>query len=78
MTGHTGGLLTIHANCAADAMFAPVVMRFATYGVDCSPVARRYCEAVQAASAVRAWSEGARAETDFVAEDEPYAEPPRP
>jgi glutathione S-transferase len=63
---------------AADAMFAPVVMRFATYGVACSPVAQRYCEAVKAAGAVRDWCEGARAETEFVAEDEPYAEPPRP
>ena len=59
-------------------MFAPVVMRFATYGVACAPVAQRYCEAVQAARAVRDWCEGARAETEFVAEDEPYAEPPRP
>lgn len=63
---------------AADAMFAPVVMRFATYGVSCSPLARRYCEAVQAAPAVRAWCEAARAETEWVAEDEPYAEAPRP
>lgn len=63
---------------AADAMFAPVVMRFATYGVAGSPVARRYSEAVQAAPAVRAWCEAARAETEWVAEDEPYAEPPPP
>jgi glutathione S-transferase len=63
---------------AADAMFAPVVMRFATYGVACSPLAGRYCEAVRAAGAVRDWCEGACAETEFVAEDEPYAEPPRP
>ena len=63
---------------AADAMFAPVVMRFATYGVAGSPVARRYGEAVQAAPAVRAWCEAARAETEWVAEDEPYAEPPPP
>lgn len=63
---------------AADAMFAPVVTRFATYGVACSPLARRYCEAVRAAPAVRAWCEAARAETEWVAEDEPYAEAPRP
>ncbi len=64
--------------CAADAMFAPVVMRFATYGVALGDVASRYCEAVRAAPGVSAWVEGALAETEFVAEDEPYAEPPRP
>jgi len=63
---------------AADAMYAPVVMRFATYGVPCGEVARRYCEAVRATPGVRAWVEGALAETEFVAEDEPYAEPPAP
>ena len=62
--------------CAADAMFAPVVMRFATYGVNCGAVAQRYCAAMQAAPGIRAWIEGALAETEFVAEDEPYAEPP--
>jgi glutathione S-transferase len=63
---------------AADAMFAPVVMRFQTYAVPCGSVASRYCEAVKATPAVMAWAEGALAETEFVAEDEPYAEPPRP
>ena len=63
---------------AADAMFAPVVMRFQTYGVPCGSVAARYCEAVRSLPAVMAWNEGALAETEFVAEDEPYAEPPRP
>ena len=63
---------------AADAMFAPVVMRFATYAVPCGPVATRYCEAVKAAPAVVTWNEGARAETEFVADDEPYARPPGP
>jgi glutathione S-transferase len=59
-------------------MFAPVVMRFATYGVALGPVAARYCESVRAAPGVRAWVEGAAAETEFVPEDEPYADPPRP
>jgi glutathione S-transferase len=63
---------------AADAMFAPVVMRFQTYAVPCGSVAARYCEAVKATPAVMAWNEAALAETEFVAEDEPYAEPPRP
>ena len=73
-----GGDFLFGRFCAADAMFAPVVMRFATYAVPCGPVASRYCEAVKAAPAVMAWNEGARAETEFVADDEPYAEPPKP
>jgi glutathione S-transferase len=32
--------------CAADAMYAPIVSRFRTYGVELSPVARRYADAV--------------------------------
>ena len=32
--------------CAADAMYAPVVSRFRTYGVELSPGARRYADAV--------------------------------
>ena len=74
----SGGDFLFGPFSAADAMFAPVVMRFATYGVACGPVAARYCEAVRAAPGVRAWIEGALAETQFVPEDEPYAEPPRP
>jgi glutathione S-transferase len=57
----------------ADAFFAPVVMRFQTYGVKVPPLAQEYCEAVKALSAVREWCDAARKETEFVAEDEPYA-----
>ncbi|HEX4942770.1 MAG TPA: glutathione S-transferase family protein, partial [Usitatibacteraceae bacterium] len=74
----SGGDFLFGRFSAADAMFAPVVMRFATYGVTCGPVSARYCRAMQAAAGVRAWIEGAQQETEFVAEDEPYAEPPRP
>jgi len=57
----------------ADAFYAPVVMRFATYGVKEPPVAQAYCEAVQSLPAVREWCDAARRETEFVAADEPYA-----
>jgi glutathione S-transferase len=57
----------------ADAFFAPVVMRFHAYAVKVPRVAQEYCEAVQALAAVREWSDAARRETEFVAEDEPYA-----
>jgi glutathione S-transferase len=56
-----------------DAFYAPVVMRFHTYAVKLPPVAQAYCEAVQALGAVKEWIDAARRETEFVAEDEPYA-----
>jgi glutathione S-transferase len=58
----------------ADAFYAPVVMRFKTYAVEVPAVARDYCEAVRDAAAVREWCEAALRETEFVAEDEPYAQ----
>jgi glutathione S-transferase len=57
----------------ADAMYAPVVMRFATYGVELSGVAAAYADAVRALPSVRAWTDQAADEREFVAEDEPYA-----
>jgi glutathione S-transferase len=58
----------------ADAFFAPVVMRFHAYAVQVPRVAQEYCEAAQALAAVREWCNAARRETEFVAEDEPYAQ----
>ena len=52
--GGSGNLLFGRFSCA-DAMFAPVVTRFTTYGVDLPPVAQAYCDAVLALPAVRAW-----------------------
>jgi glutathione S-transferase len=60
---------------AADAMYAPVVMRFMTYLPPLSSDSLAYCEAVRAHPAVAAWMEAANAETEFVEEDEPYALP---
>jgi len=61
---------------AADAMYAPVVMRFKTYAVKLAPESQRYCDAMQAAPGVRAWIDDALKEKEFVAEDEPYATAP--
>jgi glutathione S-transferase len=69
----SGGDFLFGPFCAADAMFAPVVMRFETYAVATGPVATRYCKAMRAAPGVRAWIDDALKETEFVAEDEPYA-----
>ncbi len=58
---------------AADAMFAPVVMRFATYQPALAADTLAYCEVVKAAPGVAKWIAAALHETEFVAEDEPYA-----
>ena len=51
----------------ADAYFAPVVMRFRTYGVSLAPALNAYCERVQAHPAVARWVTEALAETEVAA-----------
>ena len=68
-----GGPFLFGAFSAADAMYAPVVMRFRTYGVALGPEAARYCEAMLAAPGVRAWIDESLQEKEIVAEDEPYS-----
>jgi glutathione S-transferase len=46
----------------ADAMYAPVVFRFATYAVELDPPAAAYRDAMLALPAMRAWAEAAAAE----------------
>jgi glutathione S-transferase len=48
----------------ADAFFAPVVMRFRTYGVSLAPALQAYCERVLALPAVARWVSEAMAETE--------------
>jgi glutathione S-transferase len=48
----------------ADAFFAPVVMRFKTYGVSLAPALQAYCDRVQAHPAVARWVSEALAETE--------------
>ena len=69
----SGGPLLFGHFTIPDAYFAPVVMRFQTYAVKLPPAALAYCEAVLSLEAVREWMDGARAESEFVAEDEPNA-----
>ena len=61
---------------AADAFYAPVATRFVTYGVEIKGAARKYQAALLESPAVVAWSAEAVKETEFVAEDEPYAARP--
>ena len=56
----------------ADAFYAPVCMRFRSYGLPIPPEARAYVERVCALPGVKAWIEDALAEHQFVAYDEPY------
>ncbi|VUD65061.1 Glutathione S-transferase YfcF [Thalassocella blandensis] len=54
----------------ADCMFAPVVMRFATYGVELSNSARRYYDNVLEDAHLKQWIDAANAETEIVMVDE--------
>ncbi|HJU99613.1 MAG TPA: glutathione S-transferase family protein [Burkholderiaceae bacterium] len=49
----------------ADAFFAPVVMRFRTYGVTLAPALNAYCDRVCAHPAVARWITEALAETEM-------------
>ncbi len=55
---------------AADAMYAPVVSRFHTYGVELGQAARSYMEAVMALPAWGEWRAAALAEPWVLPEDE--------
>lgn len=54
----------------ADAMYAPVVLRFLTYGIELSEGARAYQQKVLASASLQQWLEDASLEKDIVEEDE--------
>jgi glutathione S-transferase len=56
---------------AADAMYAPIVSRFATYAVDVGPVSRGYMQAVSELAVWREWKAAAIKEPWVLPEDEP-------
>jgi glutathione S-transferase len=58
-----GGLFLFGRFGAADAMYAPVVSRVASYSIPVSAPARAYMEAVMALPAWKAWEEAGRVET---------------
>jgi glutathione S-transferase len=72
-----GGPYLFGSFSAADAYYAPVASRFATYDVRLSGAVKEIQQALLRAAAVQAWSTAALEETEFVAEDEPYAAAPR-
>jgi len=55
----------------ADAMYAPVVLRFRTYAVQLNPVSRAYADAILALPAIQQWLADAEAETEVIAAFEP-------
>ena len=50
--------------CAADAMYAPVVLRFRSYAVDLPPKARAYYDAMLALPALKEWIAAAGREAE--------------
>ncbi|QBQ96398.1 glutathione S-transferase family protein [Paraburkholderia pallida] len=69
----SGGPFLFGEFSIADAMYAPVVMRFNSYAPQLSPKAAAYAARVTAAPAVAAWIEAARKETRRIEHDEPDA-----
>lgn len=67
-----GGPLLFGSFTIADAFFAPVASRFRTYGVPLAPQAQQYVDHVLDLPGVRDWVQGAVAEHDFRAFEEPY------
>ncbi len=54
----------------ADAMYAPVALRFQTYGIKLSESAKAYQQKVLASESLKQWLEEASQETDIVEGDE--------
>lgn len=54
----------------ADAMYAPVALRFQTYGIELSEGAKAYQQKVLASDSLQQWLKEASLETDIVEEDE--------
>ncbi len=61
------------AFCAADAMYAPVVLRFRTYEVELPSVCRAYADRVLALPALQEWMRDAERETESLPQFEQYA-----
>ena len=54
----------------ADAMYAPVALRFETYGIELSDKARMYQQRLLQSPAMQLWLAEASTESDIVEEDE--------
>ena len=61
-----GGPMLFGRFTIADAFYAPVVTRFATYGVKLSPLLAAYSESVLALPAMQQWIAAAKAEPETI------------
>jgi glutathione S-transferase len=68
----SGGALLFGEFSIADAFYAPMVMRLRTYALPVPPAVAGYMDRLCALPGVRAWIDGALAEHDFRAFEEPY------
>ncbi|MDD2926098.1 glutathione S-transferase family protein [Rhodoferax sp.] len=68
----SGGPLLFGDFTVADAYFAPICMRLKTYALPVPQDIQAYIEQLCALPGVRAWIDGALAEQDFLAFEEPY------
>jgi glutathione S-transferase len=64
-----GGDFLFGGFCIADAMFAPVAMRFVTYGVPMDPVSAAYVETITGWPPMRDWCAAAREEPWIIRSD---------
>ena len=67
-----GGPMLFGAFTIADAFYAPVCMRLATYGLPVPAHVSAYVQRVRELPGVKAWIDEALAEQDFRAFEEPY------
>ena len=67
-----GGPMLFGAFSVADAYFAPVCMRLKTYALPVPGAISAYVERVGVLPGVRAWTDGALAENDFIDFEEPF------
>jgi glutathione S-transferase len=58
--------------CGADAMYAPVVLRFRTYEVELPPACRAYADAMLALPALQEWIRDAEREAESLPQFEQY------
>ncbi|MUG98097.1 glutathione S-transferase [Scytonema sp. UIC 10036] len=68
----TGGDMLFGNFTIADAMYAPVVVRFKTYGVELDAVCKTYAETVLALPAMQEWLKAASLETEIIHAEEIY------
>jgi glutathione S-transferase len=64
----TGGDFLFGQFTFADAMYAPVVSRFVTYGVELDEIAQAYADSIWSLPAMQAWVAAAAAESEYLAE----------